>query len=367
MRTFGAEEELLLVDERTGEPMAAARQLLRLDEASDREAELTAELQQEMIEAVTGTHETIDGLAGDIAAGRASADRSARLVGARAVATATSPLAVQPHPTPTARYLRMIDQFGTTARNSLTCGLHVHVSIESADEGVAVLDRIRSWLPLLIAITANSPFSSGEDTGYQSYRSRAWAQWPSTGPTDVFGSVAAYRSFRSQLLATDVLLDEGMFYFDARLSRNHPTVEIRVSDVCLAQSTPVAVAAICRGLVETASREWKRDIAPAPVPSAVLRLASMRSALSGLGGDLLHPFSAAPLPAADALHLLLDHISDGLANGDEAFVQAELERLLSDGTAADWQRSRAAGADGIPGMLAEAADLTQRTGVGGRG
>ncbi len=68
----------------------------------------------------------------------------------------------------------MIDRFGLTAREQLTCGCHVHVAVESDEERVAVLDRIRVWLPVLTALSANSPFWNGEDTGYASFRSQAW-------------------------------------------------------------------------------------------------------------------------------------------------------------------------------------------------
>ena len=112
--------------------------------------------------------------------------------GARVAALATSPLPVEPVPTEGDRYARMLDAFGLTAREMLTCGCHVHVSVADDDEGVAVLNRIRCWLPVLTALTANSPFWQGEDTGYASFRSQAWHRWPSAGPNEVFADAAEY-------------------------------------------------------------------------------------------------------------------------------------------------------------------------------
>src|SRR4051795_3895867 len=98
--------------------------------------------------------------------------------GAQVAALATSPIPVTPVPTEGDRYTRMLEAFGLTAREMLTCGCHVHVSVADDDEGVAVLNRIRIWLPVLTALAANSPFWQGEDTGYASFRSQAWHRWP---------------------------------------------------------------------------------------------------------------------------------------------------------------------------------------------
>ena len=103
----------------------------------------------------------------------------------------------------------MLDTFGLTARDMLTCGCHVHVSVADDEEGVAVLNRIRVWLPVLTAMTTNSPFWQGQDTGYASYRSQVWRRWPSAGPTDVFPDAAAYHRLVDDVLATDTMLDAG--------------------------------------------------------------------------------------------------------------------------------------------------------------
>ncbi|MBK4346532.1 carboxylate-amine ligase [Lacisediminihabitans changchengi] len=361
MRSFGVEEELLLVEEQTGQAVPVARALLRRLESSvdTTSGELTAELQQEMVEAVTEPHESLDELLTDVIEGRAHADRAAQAVGARAVAVAISPLLVHPHIMADSRYALIRERFGVTARNSLTCGLHVHVTIDGPEEGVAVLDRIRSWLPLLTAISANSPFAGGQDTGFASYRSRAWSQWPTTGPNDLFGTADAYAAYCDSLLATGVLLDAGMFYFDARLSRNHPTIEIRVSDVCLEPSTTVAVAAICRALVDTAVRDWHAGEPAPPVPSALIRLASLRAAQTALEEQLLHPIDGVPVTSRVAIDLLLAHIGEALiASGDATVVPRELNRLLAEGTGSAHQRASFTRSGNLRDVVTDAIALT---------
>jgi len=174
------------------------------------------------------------------------------------VALATSPVPTQPHVAESERYQRMMRTFGSTAAEQLTCGCHVHVTVGSDDEGVAALDRIRPWLAPLLALSANSPFWDGRDSGYGSYRSQVWGRWPSAGPTELFGTAKRYREVAEALLATDTVLDEGMLYFDARLSRRHPTLEIRVADVCREPDDAVLIAGLTRALVDTAVAEARR-------------------------------------------------------------------------------------------------------------
>ena len=342
MRTLGVEEELLLVDERTGIPMAVAPQALAdATEALDPDdgPGVEEEFKQEMLEAQTRPHESTRDLFDEIVAGRALADRLVRRFGARAVALAMSPMEFVPHPTPEPRYGTMMERYGATARNVLVCGCHVHVGINSREEGVAILDRIRNWLPAILALSANSPFADGEDTGYASYRFAAWHQWQSAGPTEVFGSAAAYEAFERVLVETEVILDRRMIYLDARLPHQQPTVEVRIADVCLDPRDTIVLAAIIRALVDTAVDEWQKEVAPVAVPAAALRLAEWQAALTGAIGRLPHPVHGRGGTAADAVGALVDHVGPALAaNGDDELVRSGLKRMLADGGGAGIQR-----------------------------
>ncbi|MDQ0674054.1 carboxylate-amine ligase [Pseudarthrobacter siccitolerans] len=338
LRTFGVEEELLLVDPGTGEAVPVAGALWDLyvrpmDSASG--PVLTAEFQQEMIEVVTPPHATMAALEADIIRGRAIADRAAQDVGVRVAALATSPLPADPHPVQLRRFMAMTEEYGLTAREQLTCGCHIHVSVESAEEAVGVLDRIRIWLPVLIALSANSPFWHGKETGYASYRSQVWNRWPSAGPLEILGSPDAYHQLVHDMISTGVALDEGMIYFDARLSRHYPTVEVRIADVCLRPENTVLLAGIVRGLVETAAREWRDGIEPVAVPAALLRLAGWKASRWGLRGELLDPLTSRPSSALAVVNTLLNHIRPALEDsGDLDRVEALIDDLLAAGTGA---------------------------------
>lgn len=361
-RTFGIEEEFLLVDPATGHPVPVAE--LALSRAAKRSTSdmgpvLTREVQQEQIEAVGPVCTTLQELEAAVREGRTMADEAARSVGARAAALATSPFLTSPSMVPLPRFQLMADRFGLTFREQLTCGFHVHVGVVSGEEAVAVLDRIRVWLPVLLALSANSPFWQGRDSGYASFRYQAWNRWPTAGPCELFGSERGYRRHIRSLLTTGVLVDEGMVYFDARLSSTHPTVEVRIADVCLDPSHSAAIAAIVRALVEQAARDWGAGIRAPRVSAAQLRLAGWQASVAGMEGQLLHPVLHTPCPAADAVEALLSHIRPVLAAvGDEGPVFRELARILSSGTGSRRQRDTMAGSRSLAAVVADAVEVT---------
>ena len=192
-------------------------------------------------------------------AARRTAGEAARAADLALVACGVVPMdGFEPVVTRNDRYQDMVEQFGAIARTGGTCGMHVHVGIDSDEEGVRVIDRLAPWLPVILAISANSPFCEGRDTGYASWRSQVWSRWPSAGPTEPFGSVEGYREVSERLVELGAARDPGMLYYDARLAVEHPTVEIRVSDVCTDPAASVLVAALVRGLVETAATRRRR-------------------------------------------------------------------------------------------------------------
>ena len=366
---MGVEEEYLLVGPQ-GHPLARAGALLDAAEARGETSDeppgegtpggdLEAELKLQQIE--TGTHPCTDltDLTQQVRDGRRRAQQAAERVGARVVALATSPLHVVAEPTPAPRYLEINRQFGLTAREQLTCGCHVHVGVTDDEEGVAVLDRIGPWLSPLLALSGNSPYWQQDDTGYASFRSQVWNRWPTAGPVAHFGSADAYHQTVQDLVDTGAILDTGMIYFDARLSARYPTVEVRVADVCLRPDDAALLAALVRGLVETAAREAADGRAAPEVRVEQLRAASWRAGRSGLRGDLVSPTTFRPRPARAVVDELVDHVAVALTDaGDLDLVHQMLERLWTRGNGADAQRAWFAQDGDLGKMVARAIDAT---------
>lgn len=355
MRTVGVEEEFLLINPQflCPEPAADAVWL-----AAGRGG-VTRECKQEQIETGTAPQTSLEELSSDILRQRAIADEAATRVGVRIAALATSPMVTGTVLTAEARYLKMQERFGSTLRDQLTCGCHVHVAVESDEEGVGVLDRIRVWLPILSALSANSPFWNSEDSEYSSYRTQAWSRWPTAGICDIFGSAAAYHDLVGTLISSEVPIDEGQIYFDARLSSHYPTVEVRVADVCLQPDDAVLQAALTRALVETAAREWAQGIPPPPMPAAQLRLAAWRASRYGLDGELLDPQVNSLVDGREAVWGLFRYVQPVLKEQDEdLLVESLLRQTLIRGTGCNRQRAMYARTGSLAEVVKDAVFLT---------
>jgi carboxylate-amine ligase len=207
------------------------------------------------------------------------------------------------------------------------------------------------------------------ETGFESYRTQAWNRWPTSGPSQIFGTHSMYRRVVTRLLDSGVLLDEGMIYFDARLSRNHPTVEVRVADVCLHAEDAALIAVLVRGLVESASREWRAGVDPAPVPTVLLKMAAWQASNCGLRGDLLDFGTFRPAPAEEVVEALVDYVAPVLAEQGELELAREgARRIMDRGTGSEQQRRAmqeglAASSDvaaGLAAVVAHAVDVSMR-------
>jgi len=372
IRSVGVEEELLLVEPGTGQPRAVAETALRdlqpataaTDRAPDEQdvaESIDFELQRQQLETNTRPCHDLDELGQEIRRCRVLAAQVAARAGVRVAALGTSPVPVVPQLVREGRYLKMARRFGLVADEQLTCGCHVHVEVGSDEEGVAALDRIRPWLPVLLALSANSPFWQGRDSAYASFRYQAWGRWPSAGPTDPFGTVELYQQTIRRMVSTGTLLDTGMVYFDARLSEHYPTLEIRIADVCLYADDTMLIAALARALVETAARRWRAGEAVSHDRLELLRLASWRASRSGVTDVLVHPLTGVPEPAATVTSALLDHLRDALDEaGDTAAVTELLAGVLARGNGAAYQRDTYRDGGQLPAMVDSAADVTMR-------
>jgi glutamate---cysteine ligase / carboxylate-amine ligase len=297
------------------------------------------EMQEQQVETDTPPEEYLGLLELDLRRWREKTRAAAKEAGALILASGTTPLPVHPQTFDDERYAAITERFGLTASEQLTCGCHVHVSVDSDDEAVGALDRIRTWLPVLLALSANSPFWQGGDSGYASFRSQAMTRWPTNGPTEVFGSGQGYHEHLRQLVDTGVPLDEGMAYFDARPSRSYPTLEVRVADVCLDPRDAVLIAGLARALVGTGARQWTQGEPADRVSVAVLRLAMWQAGRHGVAGDLLDPETHRPRPARDVVDRLLQHVGPALqGTGDLARVEQSIDRVFARGTGSSTQR-----------------------------
>lgn len=263
--------------------------------------------------------------------------------------------------TPSERYGAILAHAAQLAREQLVCGCHVHVGVADRDHAVAVADRSRRWLPLLLALSSSSPYWRDDDTGYASYRALVWDRWPVAGVPPVHGDAAAYDRLAEALLATGAILDRKQLYWDVRPSEAHGTVEFRVADVCTRLDDAVLQAALVRAVTLTCEAEAHRGAPLPPIPGAVIRAAKWRAARHGVSDGLVDVEDGVVRPAADVLSRFVAHLRPALEEtGDLAEVEEHIARILRDGTSAELQRRSFAAA----GRLEDVVDVLVRTTAG---
>ncbi|MDT7724542.1 MAG: glutamate---cysteine ligase / carboxylate-amine ligase [Actinomycetota bacterium] len=351
--TVGVEEEFLLVDE-TGHLSRQGPHVL--EEAHDDRGELQHELTRCQIESATGICRTPDEVLGQLRGLRDELATVAARQGLRLVPSGSAVLAEEnpPELTPNPRYHKMADHFGANATSVATCGCHVHVAVDDRATGVEVLNHLRPWLPILLALTANSPFNDGVDTRYSSWRHQLWTRWPSAGPPPYFSSLDEYEAVVDGMLRSGAILDRGMIYWHIRLSDNQPTLETRVSDVAATAEEATLLAVVIRGLVTTAL-EAIADGRPASRQSGeLLRSNLWRAARDGLAGQSLHPVTELLTPFPAQLVDLLDHIGPALraGSGDLEYATEGVAKLLESGGGAERQRAAFARRNSLEDVLA---------------
>jgi len=357
--SVGVEEEFLLVDPSSGAPLARNADVAK--HAAARGVDLQLELTTCQVETATEVAQTSSQLRQQITELRQVAAASAEKAGARLLAVGLPPTVPHSFPiTDTERYREIGEQFGMIAHEQGICGCHVHVEVPDRDAAIAVSNRLRPWLPLLLALTANSAIYRGADSGHASWRSVLWNRWPSAGPPPHLDSAEHYDAMVSMMLDAGAMLDDGMVYWDVRPSKKFPTVEVRVADVPATAAETVLHATLTRAAVMTALAA-ERAGAPAPrVDDHVLRAAHWKAARDGLDGqamDVTQGFATAP--TSTVLGKWLELLQPALRElGDDEWVHAEVNRLLADGNGAMRQRAAWQQRHDIADVLAVAAEAT---------
>jgi carboxylate-amine ligase len=161
------------------------------------------------------------------------------------------------------------------------------------------------------------------------------------------------------LIDTDTILDEGMIYFDARLAREYPTVELRVPDVCLHAEDAALLGVLARAPVDTSARDWAAEQPALQVRTELLTLANWRASRSGLEDALIHPNIGRPAPAAGVIDALFDHLRPSLEDAGEADeIRRRLDELLRRGNGASLQRAAHRRRNRLADIVADAVDRT---------
>ncbi|MFI6516864.1 glutamate--cysteine ligase [Spirillospora sp. NPDC050679] len=368
---MGVEEEFLLLDPVTGRSVPRAAEVMaRAGEPRAPGAAFQAELLAAQVEAATGVCTGLGELRRQLLEDRAQLAAAARAEGLQMVSTGTPVLpAADPPFAPGERYARIAGLYAGVVAGYEVCGCHVHIGVADRDTGAAVLDHLRPWTPMLLALSANSPFDRGRDSGYASWRMLEQARFPGSGVTPWFGSADAYDREAARLLECGVLADGTMTFWLARLSPHLPTVEVRAADAAVTADEAVLQAALVRGLVRAALDDLAAGRTAPRVRDQVCAAAVWTAARYGTAGPAVDPVSERLVPAGVRLAALLERVRPALdATGDLAEVRRLLACLAEHGTGADRQRRAAArGPRAVIEMLVRQAWPTSERVIGTHG
>jgi len=217
--TIGVEEEYQLVDPTSRRLVAQVDRVLPVAEQQAPD-EVSHELQETMIEIGTPVCRTLEEVRAELIRLRTTVGAAAASRGVRIVAAGSHPTSPtdEEHITDQPGYREIAGRYAHLATEQKVFGCHVHVGVADRDLGIAAMNMMRPWLPVLLALSASSPFWGGIDTGYASYRSVVFGRWPTAGPAETFASRAEYDRVVDDLLATESIDDRARLYWDVRPS-----------------------------------------------------------------------------------------------------------------------------------------------------
>jgi glutamate---cysteine ligase / carboxylate-amine ligase len=327
--TVGVEEELWILDGETLELVAGVQQLLAGVEGRTLPGILKTELHASVVEVTNEVADSADEAVDRIAALRRAAAEVAQANGLLVAASGSYPTSRPDRQeiAPEERYREFVEYAGPSARRQGVSGLHVHVGMPSADDCFRVMDTILPWLPLVLALSANSPYFAGEETGMLSVRAEVLGFLPRAGAPPPVRSYAEWEAFVERMVATGLASTYTSFWWDVRLHPQFGTLEIRAPD----QPTSLERTRVFVRLLHELCA-WALDAPSRPYDPAERGIyAQNRWAASRFGphGKLIHPDRAEALTVAELLREL-PVAADGF-DGESCEADRQLEVGRADG------------------------------------
>ncbi|GAC1465629.1 MAG: glutamate--cysteine ligase [Isosphaeraceae bacterium] len=314
--TLGVEVELQLVDARTMALRSAIAEVLG-ELPVDLHEFVKPEFMQCYVEVNTGICRTVDDVANDLRAKIGSVEHAADRRGVGLVWAATHPFSSwrEQEITPQERYYALANLLQETVTRPVTFGMHVHVGVESGDRAIGVINSLQRYLPLLLALSANSPFWHQRRTGHHAHRIEVLEGLPTGGLPPRMDSWNEYVALLGQLKEAGFIESPKEVWWDARPCAETGTVEVRICDMPSDLSAVVGLTALIQCLIHHLSQEIGRGEVPPECHPLIVRQNRWRACRFGLGAALVEPVTLEPVPArlgAERLMERLRGVADGL-------------------------------------------------------
>jgi glutamate---cysteine ligase / carboxylate-amine ligase len=336
--TIGIEEEFQLIDPETRSLRSSISEILDSGKRILGE-QLKQEMFQAMVEVGTSICQDVAEAKAEVISLRRSVADLAANAGCKVVAAGTHPfsdwesLDITPHQ----RYIELEENLQEIARSISVYGLHVHVGVPDRDLAVELMNEVRYFLPHVLALSVNSPFWEGRDTGIKSYRSVIWGRMPRSGIPDTFNSWDDYSRFVDVLIATNSIDEPKKIWWDIRPHPHFQTLEFRVCDMPTRVEETVALAAIFQALVAKLAWLRSRNLGFRVYPRALINENRWRAMRYGVDGKLVDFGLRAEVSMRDLALELLDFVDDVVDDLGSRDALQTVHTIVEEGTGADRQ------------------------------
>src|ERR1700726_1667741 len=344
--TLGIEEEFAIVDPQTRELRSHIQEILEGGKVMLKE-QIKPEMHQSVVELGTEICDSIDHARAHVIELRSKLAELAGRSGLKIASAGTHPFSHWRDQliTEGERYQEIVRDMQSLARANLIFGLHVHVGIPNRETAIHVMNQTRYFLPHVYALSVNSPFWVGQDTGLKGYRLKVFERFPRTGIPDAFESLSEYEDYFKLLVKTVCIDNPKKIWWDIRLHHVFDTLEVRVCDAQSRVEDTLAIAALIQAIVSKLFKLIRQNITFRVYRRRLLDENRWRASRYGIDGKLIDFGKETEVETRSLLNELLEFIStegDELGSGRE---MAHIERIMREGTGADrqlaaWEHTR---------------------------
>ena len=336
--TIGIEEEYQITDVESRDLVSHVSKIIEGGKATLSE-NLKHEMHESMIEMETGICQNIHEARAELTQLRHNLIKIAHEQNLRVSGGGTHPFShwKENSITQGERYIKIVDDMGDVARGNLIFGLHVHIGIPNREEGVRIQNVMRYFLPHIYALSTNSPFWIGRNTGFKSYRQEVFAKFPRTGIPSYFSSLAEFDSYVDLMVKTGTIDNAKKIWWDLRVHPFYPTIEFRICDMPLRLDETVCLAAIMQALVAKIFKLHQQNLSFRSYRRLLLNENKWRASKQGIEAHLIDFGKEESVPYHELLGELLEFIDDVV---DDLDCRKEVEyawEIMKNGTGADRQ------------------------------
>jgi carboxylate-amine ligase len=345
--TLGVEEEFQIIDPVTRELRSHVQEMLEEGRLILKER-VKPEMHQSVIEVGTGICRNVAEVRADVSDLRRQIIRLASNNGMRVASSGTHPFSnwADQRIFPDPRYAAVVEEMQLLARANLIFGLHVHVGIEDRNLAFQIMNEARYFLPHLLALSTNSPFWLGRNSGLKSYRTKVFERFPRTSIPETFQSPAEFDEYVRILVATNCIDNGRKIWWDVRPHPFFQTIEFRVCDVPMRVDETVALAALIQAICVKLYRLREKNLGFRSYRRAFLLENKWRASRYGIQGKLIDFGKEIEVPFRELAEEMLEFVDDVVDELDSRREVQSIRWILENGSGADRQLAAYAAADG---------------------